>query len=286
MHASFILPCGLAGVLIKKVLKRPLIITVHGPADFYEVPKLLNPILRFVLKRADSVVAVSSKLKNDLVNRLHYHPIKVILNGIPLEPFKTTKREIQLHDYGISSNDFVILTAGRLVQRKNIKILIRVLPAILNKIPQCKCVILGSGIEKVNLRQLIEALHLESVVIMPGWVSEEEKIAVFKRADLFIQLSQVEGLSLALLESKAAGIPAITVASTSSLSLMDPEEGKLFIQPPITIEKLIETIEYIYNKPVLRQRIGAKVKQEADKLYSLERMVERYIRLYQEILHK
>ncbi|MHA1650839.1 MAG: glycosyltransferase family 4 protein, partial [Candidatus Helarchaeota archaeon] len=203
IHASFIFPFGLAGLIFKNIFKLPLVITVHGPADFYEVPRFFNPILRFVLRRANAVAVVGEQLKKDLLKRLGYLPIKVVLNGIPIKPFELTERELQIENYSIYSRDFVILTAGRLVRRKNLDLLIRSIPKIQKKIAHSKLVILGSGIERKNLEKLIKDLQLESSIILPGWVSEEEKRKIFKRADIFLQLSYFEGLSLALLESKA-----------------------------------------------------------------------------------
>ena len=286
LHASFILPFGLIGLIVKKLFKIPLIITVHGPADFYEVPRLINPILRFVLKRADAVVAVSPKLFRDLKQRLGTLQVNLILNGIPLNSFKSTKKIMQLEKYGIRPDDFVILTAGRLVRRKNLKILIRTFPDIKKKIPNSKIILLGSGIEKENLKNLIEDLHLSSSIIMPGWVSEEEKVKIFKRADVFIQLSQIEGLSLALLESKAAGIPAIVIGSGESVDPVSPKITGLLIPPPITPEKILEKLLLLYQDTNLRIQIGKNVEKEANQHYSLQNMVENYKRLYLRVFKK
>ncbi len=118
VHSSFILPFGLVGLFVKKLLKIKIIITVHGPADFYEVPHLLNPILKFILKRVDSVVVVSPKLKKDLRRKLGKLPLKLICNGIQLEAYKSKEITPKLENYGIISSDFLILTAGRLVRGK------------------------------------------------------------------------------------------------------------------------------------------------------------------------
>ena len=286
IHVSFILPFGLSGLIAKKILKLPLIVTVHGPADFYEVPRLLNPVLRFVLKRADAVVVVSQKLKSDIIKRLGNLQLKLIHNGIPLLPYKSAENPEQIKKYNIFPEDFVIITAGRLVRRKNLDILIRAVPEILGKITNCKLIILGSGIEKKNLQLLIEELKLSSSIIMPGWISEEEKVQLFKRANIFIQLSQWEGLSLALLESKAAGIPAVIVGSGNRLDPVSEKETGLILKPPIIPEKIVDCIETLYQDGDLRRKIGENVKKEAVKLYSLQKMVANYILVYEKVLKK
>ena len=283
IHASFILPFGLAGVLVKNFLKLPLVVTVHGPADFYEVPRIFDPILRFVLKHVDAVVAVSRKLQIDLVKRLGNIPLKLITNGVPLFFYKSTEKSDQIEKYRIFSKDFVIMTAGRLVRRKNLDILIRAVPKILEKIPNCKIILLGSGVEKKSLQILIDKLNLSSKVILPGWVSEEEKVMIFRRADIFILLSEFEGLSLALLESKAAGVPAIVVGSGEYDPISDKDTG-LIIVPPITSEKIARHIEVLYQNTELRIKIRKNVKEEARKFYSLQKMVEYYVKLYHRVL--
>ncbi|MFX1295094.1 MAG: glycosyltransferase family 4 protein [Promethearchaeota archaeon] len=285
IHTSFILPFGLVGLIIKKLFKIPIVITVHGPADFYEVPHFLNPILRFALKHVDTVVIVGPKLKRDLLVRLGPLSSKLIYNGIPIEPYKSNNMK-SLPKFKILPNDFVILTAGRLVKRKNLDLLIQAVPELVKKIPHCKFILLGSGIEKVNLHKLIKKMQVTSFIIMPGWVSEEDKVKLFKRADIFIQLSQIEGLSLALLESKAAGVPAIIIGSGSTLDPVTHRETGLLIHPPITIEKIVDNIEYLYQKPDLSHKISENVRREAKEMYSLEKMIEKYIKTYLKVLKK
>ena len=282
LHASFILPFGLLGVIIRKLLKIPLVITVHGPADFYEVPHFFDPILRFVLKKADKVIVVSPKLKKDILRRLGKLSLKLICNGVSLDPYMDFGNVIQTSLYGISSKDFIILTAGRLVKRKNLHLLIQAMPKILEKIPTCKIILLGRGIEKGHLKNLIEKLQLTTKIIMPGWIAEERKVELFKRADIFIQLSQVEGLSLAFLESKAAGIPAVVVKTEDRQRKVnsDKNAGGL-IDPPITIEKIVDNIIYLYQNFEVRQKMRIDVRSEAEKLYSLEKMVENYNQVFQ-----
>ncbi len=282
LHASFILPFGLVGILLKKILKLPLIITVHGPADFYEVPRIFYPLLRFVLKSADRVVAVSAKLMKDLMKRLGRLPLKLIMNGIPLNSYISTKRQDIIKKYKIFSRDFVIIAAGRLVRRKNFDLLIRAVPGLLDKIFNCKIILLGSGVERNNLKKLIQELNLSSIVILPGWISEEEKVNLFKRADIFIQLSQIEGLSLALLESKAAGIPAIIIG-TGNFDPVSNEKTGLLIFPPVIPEKVTRAIEFLYHNTELRLQISKNVQDEARKYYSLDKMVEQYLNLYYEV---
>ncbi|MHA1357604.1 MAG: glycosyltransferase family 4 protein [Candidatus Helarchaeota archaeon] len=281
IHASFILPFGLVGVLLKKLVKIGVIITVHGPADFYEAPKIITPLLRAVLCRADRIVAVAPRLQRDLIERLGDLPVDVVCNGVAIDSFNTPLDPEILGELGIQQEDFVILTAGRLVKRKNVDLLVRAAPKVLKVIAPCKIVILGSGIEKGNLKRLASQLHVQSKIILPGWVSDKVKVQLFKRADVFIQLSRREGLSLALLESKAAGIPAIIQGARDKQSPVTHEETGLVITAPIAVEDIVKALEEIWQNPEKRHEMGAQAKQEARRLFSLDRMVKDYLRIYQ-----
>jgi len=284
MHASFIVPWGLIGLIVKKLVNIPLIITVHGPADFYEVPMIFNPVLRFVLRRCDVGVAVSPKLRRDILKKLGYSPLEVIYNGVPLISNRTPDNLAILGKYGIIPQNFIILTAGRLVQRKNVNLIIQAFPRILDEIPEGKLIILGSGIEAEELKKVVVELQLDASVVMPGWVPESEKIALFKRANIFMLLSQREGLSLALLESKAAGVPAIIIGSRNLLEPVNHGSTGIILEPPITIDKIVNQTVFLYQNWELRQKMGENVKKEAQLKYSLKKMVDDYIRLYYKVI--
>lgn len=283
IHASFIVPLGLIGLLIKKIFKIPLIITVHGPADFYEVPQMVYPLLRFILRRSSVAVAVSPRLEYDLTKKLGALPLKMICNGIPFPANPSPQNRKTLVNGGIDPGDFVILTAGRLVRRKRVDLLVQALPKLLERIPEAKLLVLGSGIERTRIAILIEELQLEPYVVMPGWVSDEEKNAFFAQADIFMQLSEKEGLSLALLESKAAGVPAIIVGSSVSWEPIAQGTTGLLLEPPITIDKIVEQTVFLYQNPELRRKMGETAQKEAQREYTLQKMVDNYVRIYNEL---
>jgi glycosyltransferase involved in cell wall biosynthesis len=267
---------------MKKFFKIPLIVTVHGPADFYEVPKVVYPLLRFILRRSSITVVVSPRLKYDLTKNLGTLQLKVICNGIPFPASAAPQNWVRPEKSRIGPGDFVILMAGRLVRRKRVDLIVRALPKLLEKIPKIKLLILGGGIERAKIVKLIEELQLEHSVDMPGWVSEEEKNTLFSRADVFMQLSEREGLSLALLESKAAGVPAIVVGSQGSWEPINPGTTGLLLEPPATVDKIVDRTVFLYRNPELRKKMGEMAQVEAQREYTLQKMVDDYIRIYNE----
>jgi glycosyltransferase involved in cell wall biosynthesis len=231
-------------------------------------------------------VAVSPRLGYALTKKLGALPLKVICNGIPFPASSSPQDRKNFGNGRIGSGDFVILTAGRLVRRKRVDLLVRALPKLLDEIPEIKLVVLGGGIERAKIAKLIEDLQLEPFVVMPGWVSEEKKNALFARADIFMQLSEREGLSLALLESKAAGVPAIIVGSQDSWWPINPGTTGFLLEPPITVDKIVEQTVFLYQNPELRRKMGETAQVEAQREYTLEKMVDNYVRIYDEVREK
>ena len=101
-----------------------------------------------------------------------------------------------------------IVTAGRLENQKNHKLLINAFARIVDKYPDYKLIIYGEGSLKEELTNLIKNLNLEDKVLLPGVVSDiEDKII---DARMFVLSSEWEGLPNALMEAMALGLPCIS----------------------------------------------------------------------------
>ncbi|MEM2851540.1 MAG: glycosyltransferase family 4 protein [Candidatus Bathyarchaeia archaeon] len=286
LHASFIIPAGFSGVLAKKSTNLPLVITVHGNADFYEVPWVLHPILAYTLHKGDEVVAVGEELQENLMRRFDDLKVQVIPNGIEINKFAATAllREETRRRYNIGSEDPVVLSVCRLVERKNLDILLASAPQILKKLPTCKFLICGEGPEEAKLRKIAFELNLGSAVIFTGFVSEAEKIRLYAASDVFIQLSSREGLSISLLESKAAGIPAVVADFRGTREPVTDGESGIIIKGELSPAKVAETLLTVLQNRELLSRMGYNAKKEAEAKYSIETMAEKYVALYEKAL--
>lgn len=286
VHASFIVPSGFSGAIVKSFTGTPLVITIHGNADFYEVPKIFYPMLRYSANNADMLVAVGHELKRNLLKELGDYDIRVIPNGVDVEKYRPdrTIRDETRRKQGITRNAPILLSISRLVERKNIDLVLRAVPYIIQRLPDFKFLIVGEGPEYRRLRSLTQELQIESAVIFTGFVSEEEKTRIYLSSDAFIQLSSREGLSISLLESKAAGLPAIVSDSKGTREpVKENESGKIVSDPKNHIdvaEKVIELLTDTRN----RKRLGENARREAEENYSLEAMTSRYIEVYKEVL--
>ncbi len=286
IHASFIVPSGLSGAIVKSSTEVPLVITVHGNADFYEVPKILYPMLRYTATKADRLVTVGHELRRNFIGELGDFKVKVIPNGVDVERYRPNKaaREETRKKYGIPLDSPVLLSVSRLVGRKNIDLALRAVPHLAKRLPDFRFLLVGEGQEDKRLRGLTRRLGIEDAVIFTGFVSEEEKTRIYLSSDVFIQLSSREGLSISLLESKAAGLPAIVSDSKGTREpVRENESGKVVGDPWDSVE-VADVILDLLSNPKTRRRLGGNARREAAENYSLETMTRRYVETYREAL--
>ena len=132
----------------------------------------------------------------------------LILNGINVEEFSydAQKREAVRARLGLTQH-FVMGHAGHLMEVKNQKFLLELMPELLKRRPDAMLLLLGEGEDRPMLEQKIRDMGLESHVIMTGNVTN---VADYLSAmDVFVFPSLYEGLPLSILEVQANGLPCV-----------------------------------------------------------------------------
>ncbi|MEO7426554.1 MAG: glycosyltransferase family 4 protein [Fibrobacteria bacterium] len=187
--------------------KPKLILHFHGACLLLAAKfKPIAPLLRFCLRRAQGVVSNSS-FTAGLVTRLLPVEQSVIGFGSPLsgDPLPPARNRVK-----------IILTVGRVVERKGIGYLLRALPAITAAI-DAKIVIVGKGDPKVeaDLHAVAEELKLGDRVVFAGKVPEADLIRWYRDCDVFClpaivdSQGETEGLGVVLLEALNYARPVV-----------------------------------------------------------------------------
>jgi glycosyltransferase involved in cell wall biosynthesis len=146
--------------------------------------------------------------------------IDVIHNGVDLR---------ELHPaLGKKDSAPVVLYLGRLAPYKSIDVLIRAFANVRGRLPEAKLLIAGSGEEEGKLKRLTSKLGLSESTEFRGHVSNDEKIALYQRAWVFVNPSLMEGWGLTVIEANACGTPVIgsNVAGLRD-SIKNPHTGYL-----------------------------------------------------------
>jgi len=166
---------------------------------------------RLLYLRADKIIACSKEIKKDLINsfKVPENKIIVIYNGFDFENIKELSKEaiVDQKEKEIFQSD-VIISAGRLVEHKGFKNLIRYFSKLVDEFPNLKLVILGKGPLKFDLNNLIINLNLTNKAFILDF--KKNPYMYFAKSKLFVLNSEYEGFPNIIVESMISGTPVIS----------------------------------------------------------------------------
>jgi len=122
------------------------------------------------------------------------------LEGVDLSAFRAR--------YALAEEKLVLFV-GRIVREKGVEVLVRAMPLVLASVPEAKLVVAGKGPELDYIRQLAWDLDLSHKVLLPGFVSIEDRDRLYKVADCAVFPSLYEPFGIVALEAMAARTPVV-----------------------------------------------------------------------------
>jgi len=254
--------------------------TVHFPYDrrstfWGNASRSLYRLYATPLSRYDGVIIFSNEQKALLddygvpADNLHVIPNGVdVLKYLPGE--RTFKQDIHA--------DFLITYMGRIDPEKNVDELLKVF-AGLQVPPNFKLAIVGDGSELDRFR---ERHGDDARIVFTGWIAaDEERVRILQGTDVFVLPSDVEGLSLAMLEAMACGCAVIaTDAGADGEALADTG---ILIDPEDVEPQLRLALQILITHPDFAHSLGRRARERAVAHYSLERNIWRLINLYDHV---
>ena len=204
--------CFLYSTLIGRLAGvRQLIHTAHGMPVTFGLQARLEEFVASTL--TDQIIAVSDEIAADLRsrNRNLGGKLAVIINGIDTKRFKPMyddQRAACRARFGVPQTANIIGTVGRLEKVKNYPLLLQACVKLNRGYDtDFHLVLVGSGSEEANLKQLAQELGIAEKVSFLGMQYDLENI--YPMFDVFVLSSLTEGTSLSLLEAQSCGIPAV-----------------------------------------------------------------------------
>ena len=222
------------------------------------------------------MVAVSAQVRDYATLQEGVHPtrLKVIENGIepPRLDGLESKSSIR-HRLDIPPDGIMLLTVGRLTVQKGHTILLDAAAKLSGKFPILRFVFAGDGPQRSSLESKAEAHGLENQVIFLGLRSDIP--ALLKAADIFVQPSLWEGLSLALLEALFAGLPVLATRVEGVVDVVEDGKSALLV-PPGDSDALANGLAKLIGDESLRERLGRAGLERAREKYTLGKMCASY----------
>jgi len=270
----------LAHMLVAKACGARVLFQVHGgklPADFCRNNRLLAALLRRTLRLPDAIVVLGSIELEAYQRFVRREQVVALPNGIDCLPYASILRE-RPDPAGALRLAYV----GRLAREKGLYELLTGLKLAHAAGVRARLVITGSGPEEEGLRRFVAAAGIGHAVSFAGPVCGAGKSALFAQSDLFVLPSHAEGLPYALLESMAAGVPAIVTRVGAIPEVVFEGVHGLFVplHDPEAIARAIATLDA--DRELLAQMSAACRKRIAAS-YSAERLADDVRRLYADL---
>ncbi len=260
LYANFILPQGFVGVVLKKVIKVPVIINVLG-GDI----GIKNPVLRYFvkysLKRADHVVALTRAIQDE-INKLNIGQIdiSVVPLGVYSDLFSPQYRDEKIRKKYVSNNDPLLLFVGRLVEKKGVSYLIEAFPKILKQFENSRLLVVGNGLLANDLKRLVQQLNISDSVYFEGDIDNKKLPQYYASADIFIgpsvipESGDLEGQGVVFLEAMASGCCTIgTNIGGIPMSVVHEKSGLLVEQK--NSQQISQAVIRILEDSNLRSRL-------------------------------
>ena len=266
-----IFPVGYVAWLIKKVSGVRYTIFFHGTdLTFATRNKFKRALARLLCKDARQIVVNSDFLRHKLSVHLEgfenktivVHPCPADIFLEPLDQAHLSTRRSQLSLPGKK----VIITVARLVDGKGYPHLLRLMPSILNGIPNAVWLIIGEGPKQKELVAVIQKNSLQNVVRFLGSVPLEELPYYYSLANVFVLLthpdqfeSQEESFGLSFLEAGACAIPVVAGESGGVQEAVKDKETGLIVnvnQPNQVLDAIIQLLQ----NPDYAKELGAAAK--------------------------
>jgi glycosyltransferase involved in cell wall biosynthesis len=278
-HAFFGFPT--AYLCLRSAPKLPYIISLRGSdVPGYNVRlqvdyKLLSPLFRRIWRSAATVVANSqglAELAKDFTPELD---IGVINNGVDTETFYPGPA-------GLPARPVKALTVCRLISRKRIDLLIESVACVKELGVDIQLNIAGEGNLMAELKKLAEKMDAGERVNFMGRVPAEQMPQLYRDNDIFIMSSAHEGMSNAMLEAMASGLPIITTRCEGVEELII-DNGIVVDQ---ALAKLIASaIKKLADNPETYQSMSTAAAKRA-RQFTWSSVADKYLDYYNNIISR
>jgi glycosyltransferase involved in cell wall biosynthesis len=258
-------------VLAARIAARaPVLTTMHGVAEADRERAVR------ILRRTDLTATVSDAVRDDLIARgLPTERIRVVRNGIGVvEPVGETRRAAYAAELGLGSK--VVSAVGRLVPQKAHERVLEVAAVMRRSQPDVTFLIVGDGPRRTELEARAAALGVQDIVRFTG--ARDDARALIALSDLLVFSSDWEGLSIAALESLAAGTPIVTTDVQGMRELL--ADGVGAIVPGFDPADLAASISELLDDPARRQEMARRGRERIAAEFSSAAMRGAYADAY------
>ena len=258
-----------------------LILTYHSDVVRQRIlAAAFTPILRAVLKKTAAIIVSSPNyIDGSYVLPEFRARCRVIPFGVSADFFdQFDPREVNRIREAFGPK--IVLGVGRMVYYKGFEHLVRAMVHV-----DAQLLLIGKGPLREYLRQLAEKLGVSERIT---FLSEVDDIRPYYQAADVFALSSVmrsEAFGIVQLEAMACGKPVVNTKLNSGVTFVSPHGVSGLTVPPADSLALGDGINQLLNQPSWRAELGDRARQRVAAHFTVERMVQSTVELYQEVMN-
>ncbi len=264
---------------------------------------IVSPLIRLLYNKADKIVAVSEDVKSNMIQEFKIRPDKIVAIYCSIDRqdiSRKAKQSIPDDEERWFSQKRTVITAGRLEKQKGQWHLIRAFRKVLEHFPDARLVIFGGGTLEEYLKEMVREYKMEGSVLFIEFSNNLD--TYIARSAVFVLPSLYEGMSVAVLEAMACGVPCVVAdGATGAREQLAPSyqgriegymKGEFGIITEKSSEEMPEFSASLSNSEeamadavmeVLRddevRKYYAKQAQDRSKVYDIERISMQWMEL-------
>jgi glycosyltransferase involved in cell wall biosynthesis len=252
----------------------------------YKKSAKLKWLFRFLNNRFDAVVAPSQPILGELARSESLDPMRMlwIPNGVDttrFRPWEGVARRTARQALGLADDAIAFGCVARFTPEKRHCDLVDAFAAVHARLPQARLFLVGDGPLRGDIEARASALGIAGAISLPGMRPDIESI--LPALDVGVLASSTEGMSNAILEMMACGLPMVATAVGGNVSLVRADASGLLV-PALQPQALAAAMSSLALDPASRRRMGAAARARIEREFSLAAMVQAFDRAYQAML--
>ena len=266
------------------------VVFAHG-YEFEKVRKnnLMRRLYNRIFRRAKRIIANSEETRERLVRfGAPLEKIKVLYPAVDWKKYEPRDLPPDFLEQRRLAGRKILLTVGRLIERKGHDQILKALPMVLPHFPNALYCIVGIGPDEKRLKDEVRRLGLEDQVCFLGRIPDEELLFLYNACDVFVMPSReiaegghVEGFGIVYLEANACGKPVIGGKSGGiAEAVRDGETG--FLVNPNDPSEIAEKIIFLFRHPEKAREMGRRGREWVRRTFDWERYAEEVYKLLNE----
>lgn len=281
---------SILGFFLKIFTVKPIVSIVHGLDITYSSRVYQNFWIKVFIKKLDALIAVGNEtIRQGIARNIPAEKFSFVPNGVFVkETLPHYSREDLQKSTGINLNSPILLTLGRLVQRKGVAWFIE--NVVRDMAPEIQYIIAGDGPEKQKIIDTVNKYQLNDRIFCLGNVVDQAKEILFCTADIFIQPNirvegDMEGFGLVVLEAASYGLPVIASKLEGLQDAIEDGKNGILVEEKNAAEYKEKIASFLQNKD-RAEEFGRQAREYVANNYSWDIVARKYHALLKELIDK